>query len=58
MQTSKKYDFACTHEWHWNLSNVNVNIIESTVNVWNVASKKGNGSNALMRFSISIGCTC
>ncbi len=50
-----KHDFEWTQEWLWCLNNVKVNTIESTFKVLNFASRKGNGYDALMRFSILMG---
>jgi hypothetical protein len=49
-----KQDFEWTQEWLWYLNNVKINTIESTLKVFDFESRTGNGSGALMRFSILV----
>ncbi len=50
-----KQDFEWAQEWLWYLNNVKVSTIQSTIQMLDFASRKGNGSSALLRFSISMG---
>jgi hypothetical protein len=50
-----KQDFEWAQEWLWYFNNFKVNTIESLLKVLDFAFGKGNGSDALMRFSILVG---